>query len=264
MSPVKVSLARLRLHEAYTTMRLLFPHGSNWVGAYESVARNKARALRQLVKSWSLMLFLFLLMNSLREGSNISLTIGDITASIPLPYILAISAVIYFLSFIAFIQYWLLNSLQSQYAQQVKIHGFNHVLYPALTRDEEDLSLGLPPGLNLFLKERYPFSKIAETIVAIVFCVLVVPLVAFSFFLIGTSIDLTLNHTLSFVEGLSVLLAVAVVVLIPLYLCIYFVPMPHEKNTEWIRWIFLYDKYSRWHPQVEKWVQNDGVFRKVR
>jgi hypothetical protein len=250
-----ISIRRLKAHEFYCTLRYIRRTGLNWYEVYARLGEVQNKSTGRLKKMLSSILICYLLLVSLRNGSLISVTWSEITASVPVSY---------FSLFASFQVFFAIQFLQATFmimliraSESVK-HGlprFSANMYD-LYHGQDEMALTVPILPYGFLKEKFPISATLSFFYLAIILLMLVPIIAFSLFLLNIQIELLTQFDLGLLEKIATYAGIFVNTFSILLLAIFNIPIPLEKNSSSIRWGFLARLYPRAsHPRAVQWLE---------
>jgi hypothetical protein len=121
---------------------------------------------------------------------------------------------------------------------------------------QDELALTVPILPYGFLREKLPISATLSFIYLAIILLMLVPIIAFSLFLLNIQIELLTQFHLGLLEKVATFSGIFVNAFSILLLAIFNIPIPMEKNSSSIRWGFLARLYPRAsHPRAVQWLE---------
>lgn len=256
-STLYISIRRLKVHEFFKTVRFL-KKTENWPNLYEEVCELQNRAIAAFVKSTSPLLLSYLLISSLNSDGLVSITIQGVTAGVPTAYFAAVSSFAYLMSMISLIHLLIVFSIRGKTSTKLLFPNFSVGVY-ALLRGFDDAALGLPTLESSFFSEKMKTSRILEALLLAALLSLLVPIVSFGAFLILVQLEVMRLTSTSWLEWLSSLAGISIVIFTFFYAIAFHIPFPMTKNRRSIRWSFLSVISTRFpHPRAKSWLSDQN------
>lgn len=253
-----ISLRTLQCHEFNRTFRLLSSRPINWFEKYDLLRKLEIRALKQFIKLGSQLLLAYLLYSSLKDESEIRISILNFEASVPAAYFLAFASLLFVLAVVALCHLTAMISIKATESGKLLVPGFSVNVYSLMKDDNEDLSLGLSYHNNRFFKERMPVTAFLSLGLFICIVGTLIPLLAIGCYLFMEQLSLVKFATLSTLELVSSAIGITIVCFGIFYFLLFHVPLPYGKNTYAIRWGFLAQIYRPLlHPRGQNWMKGE-------
>lgn len=258
MKPKWISIRRLKEHEFETTFRRLHPNDNDiWMQKLELLSEQENKAIAQFIKFLGNLLVAYLILTSLRTEHLVSITVFQITASVPIAYFLAAVSFLFVAAIIAFNHLAVAMSLRIRHGNRVVLPGFSIEALRQIKGHTEN-SLGLPIFMNSFIKERIPFSGTMNYALLVVILALLIPFFVFGLSIMREQCFIALDSSFGLLERTSCAFGAVSIALSYVYLAIFNIPLPTKKNLFAIRWGFLVNLYSVGkHPRAKNWRSED-------
>jgi hypothetical protein len=251
-----ISIRSLKIHEFHRTIRYLRRAGKSWHDIFLRLGEMQAEATHRFLKTLSSVLVTYLLIQSLGKGTLVSFTFSSVTASVPVAYVAAVGAVSLFLAFQQLQSVLMIIAIRGSESARPRLPGFSSNMY-GLFHGQDELALSVPVLVNSFMKERIPNSALLSILSMIVYFSFLLPLFAFSMFLVSWQMHVIYNGSAPKIEIAAALLGIFVVAQTYFYVFIFNFPFPMKKNVSGIRWGFLSTLHPLGrHPQIKKWIED--------
>lgn len=249
-----ISLRRLKTHEFYRTLRHLRSVGATWHDIYTRLGVMQHEATSRFIKSLSTLLVVFLLLQSLGKGSNVTITILQVTASIPIAYVAMVGAVSLFITLSHLQTAIMLIFIRSAESVRMKLPGFSANMY-GLYNGQDEMALVVPTHVNRHFKEIIPVSAFLTFTTMALYLSMLLPIFAYSTFLLSWQVHLVALDGVSWAERVAALVGIFAVVQSFLFLLFFNIPLPLKKDDESIRWGILYRLHPFGsHPKIPDWI----------
>ena len=249
-----VSIRRLKIHEYYSTSRIVFKGVDSWPRRYEAFADLESRAIKQFVKVVSQILLAYLIVTTLRNGNNIILKMDFFEASVPAAFFFATCSLLFLFATMIFCQLSAAMSLKIREGAKIVVPGFSSSMYGMMIGKSDDLALGVPVVNNYFLKFVFPLGTIFGYVMLLGLAVSLLPLIAFGGFIAFEQYNFFLDFRLPVLERTAAGAGATIVAASFSYLCMYHLPLPTRKNLHLLRWGFLAKITSGRHPRSDAWL----------
>lgn len=257
-----ISIRRLKIHEFHRTISYVRAAGKSWQDIFLRLGEMQEEATNRLLRTLSSAIVTYLLINSLGSGNLISITFSTVTASVPISYVAAVGAISLFLACQQLQTVLMIIGIRGSESSRPKLPGFSANMY-GLFNGQDELALSVPVLVNTYLKERIPVSGFLAISSLIVYASLLLPLMAFSAFLISWQAHIITSATAPKIEIAAAALGIFVVLQSYLYLLLFNIPLPVKKNVFGIRWGVLSTLHPLGkHPQIKKWIDEAEKDRK--
>lgn len=249
-----ISIRRLKIHEFHRTVGYVRATGKSWQDIFLRLGEMQEEATNRFLKTLSSLFVTYLLINSLGSGNLISITVSTVTASVPVSYVAAVGAISFFLACQQLQTVMMIIGIRSSESARPKLPGFSANMY-GFFNGQDELALSVPVLVNTYLKERIPVSSFLSISSLIVYASLLLPLMAFSAFLISWQVHVIEGGTAPKIEIFAAAIGIFVVFQSYLYLILLNLPFPMKKNVFGIRWgvLSIMCPLGK-HPQIEKWL----------
>lgn len=255
---IYVSLRKLKTHEFKRTLRYLQRAGKTWHEAYIRLGEMQQEATKRLTKTGSAILILYLILSSLREGTLVSITFQNITASVPAAYLLAVSSIWIFVFMQQSLIVWMLIEIRAFVSVQPRLPGFSASMH-GFIYGQDEMSLVLPLFSNHFLREKLPVSGALGILSLVVYSALLIPVLAFSLYVSHFQISLLLTESIPFLEKSAAVLGLLTLVSCAVFLFLFNIPMPMRKDIYSIRFrVLIWLSPLGRHPQTIKWLSESA------
>lgn len=253
-----ISIRRLKAHEFETTFRKIYPNDNGmWMQKLEMLGELEQKATSHLLKLLAQILVAYFILTSLRTEHVVSITVFQISASVPVAYFLPVVSLIFFISATAFNHLIVALSLRIGHCNRVVLPGFSVEVLRQI-KGHSDISLGIPLITNSFIKEKFPFSVIVSIALLIVILALVIPFMVFGAYILREQWHIALSESFGLLERASCAFGAISMTLTFLYLAIFHIPLPTTKNSFAIRWGVLAGSQTiSQHPRIEEWLNED-------
>lgn len=253
-----ISIRRLKEHEFETTFRRLHPNNKEvWMQKLELLCEQENRANGQLTKILGQLLIAYLILTSLRTGHDVSITVFQITASVPVAYFLPIVSFLFIVAVIAFNHFTVAMSLRIRHGNRVILPGFSTEVLRQI-KGHSDGAFGIPVFLNSFVKEKIPFSSFFGYALVGIILALLIPFLMFGMSILHEQWLIALDSSYKPMERASCAFGAVAISFSFFYAAIFNIPLPTRKNLSAIRWGFLAKLYAhRKHPRAREWRNND-------
>lgn len=251
-----ISIRKLKCHEFHTTLRKVEGQLS-WSEKLKLLEKLQSRAITQFVKLSGYVVLAYLLVTSLKDGEKLALKVQTFEVSLPAAYFLSITSLVFLLTTIAFCHLTVAMFLKANEGARNLNHGFSSTIYSLIKLESDDLAFGLTQFRNTFFRELFPISAVLAIGTFLGMVGALIPLFALGAFVAIQQIDLIQNTQPSLFELLASTSGIAFVLFSFLYLVLYNLPLPVQKNKFLIRWGFLIKlPNSGGHPQAAEWLQD--------
>lgn len=250
-----ISLKRLKIHEFDTTLRRLGPPENTWVRKFEILQELESDAIKTALKTFGTLLLSYLMLTSLKSEGTLSFTIQTFTASVPLSYFLASVSLLFLVSILIFCHLSVAMSMKAKQSGKKLVSGFSSSVFGLISGRKDDSSLGIPMSSNYFIKEMMPVSGFLSTIALLCILISVVPIFAYGILIGIEAYSLALTEDLSVLDRLVAFISMLVISFSIIYFVLFHVPLPTRKNTEQLRWSFLWPlRNDHLHPMADRWL----------
>lgn len=251
-----VSIRRLKVHEFHRTIRYLRRAGKSWHDIFLRLGEMQEEATHRFLRALSSVLITYLLIQSLGNGNLVSFTFSSVTASVPVAYVAAAGAISLFLAFQQLQSVMMIIGIRGSESARPRLPGFSSNMY-GLFHGQDELALSVPVLVNSFMKERIPNSSVLSILSLIVYFSILLPLIAFSMFLVSWQMHVINSGTAPRMEIAAAALGIFIVVQSYLYVIVFNLPFPMKKNVFGIRWGFLSTLHPIGrHPQMKRWLED--------
>lgn len=252
-----ISIRRLKIHEFFQTLNYIRGTGKTWHDIYLRLGELQSEATARFLRQASALLIMYFLLNALGDENLVSITIKDVTASIPIVYVSATSSLILFVTAQSLQSLLTLISIRTKEATKMKLPRFSSNAY-GLFHGQDEMALAVPVILNNFFRERLPTSKILSAMTLFVYFFFFLPLLAMWYFLIQIQITFIFSESSGIFNKVVALSGVLICVSTALYIALFNLPLPMKKRRFGIRWGFLSFLYpTGGHPRIHEWLEDD-------
>jgi hypothetical protein len=249
-----ISLRRLKIHEFHRTLRHIRRIETSWHDIYIGLGKMQLEATNRFIKSLSSLLAIYLLLQSLGKGSVVSLTLLQITASVPIAYVTMVGAIMLFVVLWYLQSVMMIIAIRSAESVRIKLPGFSANMYGMLNGQDE-MALVVPVILNRHLKGVVPISSFLTYNFTILFLSMLLPIVAYAGYLLSWQINLIRLNDIIWIEKIAAVIGMFVVAQSFFFALLFNIPLPLRKNTFSIRWGVLYQSHPFGaHPKIHKWL----------
>ncbi|MFV2053586.1 hypothetical protein [Aliiroseovarius sp. YM-037] len=249
-----ISIKRLKIHELEATLRYLHKDDQVWTRKSAIYGEIQDKAIKSFVVFLGKIVIAYLIATSLRNGNELALKVSNFEASVPAAFFLFAVSLLLLISAMAFNHLSAAMTLKNSLATKIKLIGFSVNAYDLL-QNRSDNALGVPVVINPFFREALPISSMLAHLLLIAMFTILVPIVAFGYYVFDELVMLGMNSQISAPERISAFAGAAITILSAMYVVLFHLPLPVIKNTKGIRWGFLYslpphpsdqEKFSRW------------------
>ena len=249
-----VSIKRLKIHEFNTTLRRMNKEEQTWLRKSAICSEIQEKAIKSFIGHLGQILIAYLIATSLRDANQISIKVSNFEASVPAAYFLFATSFLLLILSISFNHLSTAVSMKSALAGKMLLNGFSASTFDMLQNRSEN-ALGIPTYMNSFVKEVLPISSVLGSLLLVAIVAMLVPILAFGYFLLAELYALALSHSISIPERVSAVAGVTITITAGLYVLFFHLPLPIKKNPFSIRWGFLYylpphpsddEKFDRW------------------
>lgn len=252
-----LSLKRLKMHEAHTTLRLLHNEPISWPQRSETYSRIQKRSIATFIKFVGPTFLGYFVATSFRSGDKIAFTISSYEVSASAAFFLFYLSVLFFFMVIALNNLSVALALKSSIAGKIDIPGFSILAYSAIT-EEEDMSLGVPVLAYGHWKEIFRISSLLTFLVSITYISLTIPFIALGVYLFNQQYLILSESDIDALEMIASVCGLLSVITGALSFIAFHVPIPFYKNVNHVRWGFLWKLPLRSSDKerTERWLKN--------
>lgn len=248
-----LSLKQIKEHEFRSTVRLLFGADHDFTRVFVLLLKLEKQAMAACTKSIGVFVLGFLLISSLQEGSRLTLEVGEVSLSVPAAYSLLFMSLVSLVLTTQIIQWISVNSIRNEYASTIRVHNFSPQML-AHIEGYDLLALSIPIVNSRFFRANFT-SNIAA---AILFFLLIfgplLLLIAISAFFLLEQLELVSTEGGALAERFAAGLGAALLTATYFYIITFFIPLPMKKNTEEVRWNFLYPRAAS-EEAISRWLE---------
>ncbi len=257
MRRIWLSIRSIKQHEFRKTLRYIKAAGATWHDIYIQLGKLQNESIAKLVKSCTGIFVYYLILSSLGDEAEVSITFQDVTASVPTAFMTVVASVGFFFIILQAQSVMMMILLRSHEGSRLSLRGFSSGAY-GLYNEQDEMELSAPIIRYGSFRELLPISKFLITLCLIVLLFLLVPLAGLWIYLLNLQIDIATSVAITPVYRVSAALGVFVLIASVTYLIFFNVPFPIRKDEFAVRWGFLARLYPPgYHPRVEKWL-DDG------
>ncbi len=251
-----VSIRRLKVHEFHRTLRHLKHTGRTWHDIYIRLGEMQQEAANSFLKSLSSLLVIYLLLQSLGKGSTVSLTMLQVTASIPIAYVATVGAISLFIVVQKLQAVIMIMGIRNSESVRMNLPGFSANMY-GLFNGQDEMALAVPVVVNRYIREVVPISSLLSFTTMLVYLSTVLPIVAYSAFLLSWQIHIVRLEGIPKIELVSAIVGIFAILQSFIFVLLFNLPFPVKKNTFSIRWGILHGLYPFGaHPRSKLWLDD--------
>jgi len=233
--------------------------GATWHDIYIRLGQLQDRSVVNLIKSYSGIVLYYLILSSLGNESEVSLTIQGITAALPTALLTAVASVGLFLIAMQLQSTLMIMVLRSHEGTRLSLRGFSMGAY-GFYNDQDELELSVPLIRYGFFKEVLPTSAILSILMLIVVLSLLTPLFALWVYLLNLQFDISISTSVEPLFRVVAAFGIFSLLATALYLGLYNAPLPTQKDSMAIRWGFLIRLHSpKQHPRLKHWLEDSDT-----
>lgn len=265
MNTKYISLRRWKIHEFHRTLRIAQQEDPELRAQSSLQLRIFEKATKLLGKYATRLFIAYLIVNTLSDGSLVSLKVFDLELSVPLAYFLAATSFLFLNTMIALNNFIVAALIHMSSGGLSRSQGQNIEMRELLDVENhhENAELGMPTFHSRVLKDRLHVSEFLSLTVLAVCISALVPVFVYGFYLYTQLAGIWSNADISFLENLAGAFGVVVLGVSFLQFAFYHLPMPFVKDPASIRWRFLVNLYPVGkHPQIFTWLAQEENKRK--
>ena len=211
-------------------------------------------------KNAARLLIAYLIVNTLSDGSLVSLKMFDLELSVPLAYFLAATSFLFLTTTIALNNFIVAALIHMASGGLSRSQGLNIEMRELLKveHDKENMELGIPTYHSRVLKDRFYISDLLSLTMLAVCISALVPVFVYGFYLYTQLASIWSNAEITFFENLAGAFGVVVLGISFLQFAFFHLPIPFVKDVTSIRWGFLVKLYPIGkHPQIFAWLDDE-------
>lgn len=248
-----ISIRRLKIHEFHSTLRYIQGSGKTWSEIYFRLGELQNEFIARLLKPLSGLFLLYILLETLGNEHEVSLTISGITASIPTHFV-SLTASLLLLVAVQHIQTLvMLILIRAKETTKMKLRGFKAGSF-GFYHSHDEMELVGPYISPLFFKEKLPTSNILLFFILGAYSTLLLPLLALWIYLFRLQFFSLMEGSENFLTGIVSFSGLFILVGIAAFIVLFNIPLPMQKNRFSIRFGFLAALANDLHPQASKWL----------
>ncbi|MDX8353700.1 hypothetical protein [Cognatiyoonia sp. IB215182] len=257
MKKTWVSLRSIKQHEFRTTLRYIKVAGATWHDIYIQLGKLQTEAISKLIKGCTGIFVYYLLLSSLGDASNVSISVQGITASVPTAFVTVVASVGFFFIILQMQSALMIVLLRAHEGARLSLRGFSMGAY-GLYNGQDEMELSTPLIRYGSFKEVLPASGTLIVLYLIVLASLLVPLAGLWVYLLDLQMIIARSDIVHGVYRLVAVFGVFVLIASAIYTVIFNIPLPIKKNSFSIRWGFLTRLHPPGrHPRLEAWLEEE-------
>ncbi|ABD54841.1 hypothetical protein [Jannaschia sp. CCS1] len=238
-----VSLHTIKLHELHTTLRHLQKHDEKWSDLYLRLGEIVADTTTKMTKSGSALVLFYLLLSSISDRYQMSVTFQGVTASVPTSFPLLVAAASFYFFVMQIQTFVMITVYRSRQSSKLQLRGFSANCFGFIMK-QDDMALVTPVFQLGFLRDKYSISDILTIQTTLVVAALFIPTIGLYVFLFDKSISILLAPGISLLPWIIAYLSALILVFVLIFAIFFNIPLPMKRDSFSIRWGFL----TRLHP----------------
>jgi len=251
-----LSIRRLKNREFRKTLRRLRKNSEESLIIYLRLGELFKAATNKAGKQLLAIFSLYLAIKSLSKDGAVELTIGNITASVPMAYATFVSSLMMFLFIYQLQTVISLMELKLSEGNSLNQKDFSAEVF-SLYQGQEELFLSTPFYKDTFFFDKYGFSRALTLIVILVIILTLVPVIVIWWYFFVIQIGIIQNSNSDTLQIFLSSLGLIVMILSPIFFAMMNLPIPFHKNTYGIRWGLLARlRGNEIYPLGEKWIKD--------